>query len=107
METIDPNKYPAGAMFTPEMAKDADAIAWLCSRGWTCVRPGVNVNMPMWKRIRKDERLPCEAYLWGVAYEPNCGNFYGRLIPNIAGVQVGMDTWYLPAEDVKNLPKED
>jgi len=104
MKTIDPNKLPATEIFTPEMEEDLKAIAWLCSRGWTCVKPGG--KLPMWKRIRKDEYLPCEAYLWNVVYEPNCKNFEGRLIPNSAGVQVGMDTWYLPAVDVKNLPKE-
>ena len=61
----------------------------------------------MWKRIRKGETLPCSAYLWHIVYEPNCKYYEGRLIPNVEGVKVGMDTWYLPAEDVKNLPKEE
>lgn len=60
-----------------------------------------------WRRIKAGERLPCPAYVWTIAYDnyPDC--FEGRLMPNIQGVKVGRDTWYLPVDVIHNLPKED
>ena len=64
-------------------------------------------NYPKWRRIKAGERLPCPAYVWTIAYDnyPDC--FEGRLMPNIQGVKVGRDTWYLPVDVIHNLPKED
>ena len=64
-------------------------------------------EFPKWKKIKAGERLPCPAYVWTIAYDnyPDC--FEGRLMPNIQGVKVGRDTWYLPVEAIHNLPKED
>lgn len=62
---------------------------------------------PVWRRIRKGERLPCYAYLWSISYEkyPEC--YQGRLMPNMEGVLVGSDTWYLPVMQIHELPKEE
>jgi hypothetical protein len=64
-------------------------------------------EFPKWKKIKTGERLPCPAYVWAIAYDnyPDC--FQGRLIPNIQGVKVGQDTWYLPVDVIHDLPKED
>ena len=64
-------------------------------------------DSPKWRRIKAGERLPCPAYVWTIAYDnyPDC--FEGRLMPNIQGVKVGRDTWYLPVDVIHNLPKED
>lgn len=64
-------------------------------------------NYPKWRKIKAGERLPCPAYVWTIAYDnyPDC--FEGRLMPNIQGVKVGQDTWYLPVDVIHNLPKED
>ena len=64
-------------------------------------------DLPKWKKIKAGERLPCPAYVWTIAYDnyPDC--FEGRLMPNIQGVKVGRDTWYLPVDVIHNLPKED
>lgn len=64
-------------------------------------------EFPKWKKIKAGERLPCPAYVWTIAYDnyPDC--FEGRLMPNIEGVKVGRDTWYLPVDVIHNLPKED
>ena len=65
-----------------------------------------------WRRIRTGERIPCNAYLYNLAYERK-NNFGGKitidgyLLPNIKGLKCGCDTWYLPVEAIKNLPKED
>ena len=64
-----------------------------------------------WHAIKKGDKIPCRAYLYKVAYETE-NNFGGRatidglLVPNIENVTCGCDTWYLPADDVKNLPRE-
>lgn len=64
-----------------------------------------------WHAIKRGEKIPCRAYLYKVAYETE-NNFGGRatidglLVPNIENVTCGCDTWYLPADDVKNLPRE-
>lgn len=60
-----------------------------------------------WRRIKKGERLPCTAYLWSVSYDKYHDFFEGRLMPNVKGVMLGCDTWYLPTTDVHDLPKED
>lgn len=59
-----------------------------------------------WHAIKKGERLPCRAYIWNPDYEkyPDC--WEGRLIPNLENICVGADTWYLPAKDVRDLPRE-
>ena len=64
-------------------------------------------DFPKWRRIKAGERLPCPAYVWTIAYDnyPDC--FEGRLMPNIQGVKLGRDTWYLPVDVIHNLPKED
>ena len=64
-------------------------------------------DFPKWRKIKAGERLPCPAYVWAIAYDnyPDC--FEGRLMPNIQGVKVGRDTWYLPVDVIHNLPKED
>ena len=64
-------------------------------------------EFPKWRKIKAGERLPCPAYVWTIAYDnyPDC--FEGRLTPNIKGVKVGRDTWYLPVDVIHNLPKED
>lgn len=64
-------------------------------------------EFPKWKKIKAGERLPCHAYVWTIAYDnyPDC--FEGRLVPNVQGVKVGRDTWYLPVDVIHNLPKED
>ena len=64
-------------------------------------------DFPKWRKIKAGERLPCPAYVWTTAYDnyPDC--FEGRLMPNIQGVKVGRDTWYLPVDVIHNLPKED
>ena len=64
-------------------------------------------DSPKWRRIKAGERLPCPAYVWTIAYDnyPDC--FEGRLMPNMQGVKVGRDTWYLPVDVIHNLPKED
>lgn len=64
-----------------------------------------------WHKIKAYEKLPCRAYIYKFAYEQE-NNFHGKatingyLIPN-EPVTIGCDTWYLPVEDIKNLPKED
>lgn len=64
-------------------------------------------EFPKWKKIKTGERLPCPAYVWAIAYDnyPDC--FQGRLMPNIQGIKVGQDTWYLPVDVIHNLPKEE
>lgn len=75
------------------------------------LRPQEKTKTPMWKKIKEGEHLPCRAYLWKLAYDDEM-NYHGRchidgiLVPNEA-VGVGCDTWYLPVEDIKNLPKEE
>lgn len=66
-------------------------------------------NAPRWRRIRKGERLPCEAYLSCLAVEYQHGKMIAKsLVPSVAGVIVGQDTWYLPVEDVfTNMKLED
>jgi len=64
-------------------------------------------DTPRWRRIKEGERLPCPAYLWSITYKDYADHWEGKLIPNMEGVLVGSDTWYLPVADVKNLPKED
>lgn len=66
---------------------------------------------PYWHKIKAYEQLPCKAYIYKFAYEQE-NNFHGKatikgyLVPNDP-VKIGCDTWYLPVEDIKNLPKED
>ena len=68
-------------------------------------------DLPRWRRIKERNHLPCRAYLYNLAYEVE-NNFLGKchvdgfLVPNEA-VIVGCDTWYLPVDDIQNLPKED
>lgn len=62
---------------------------------------------PVWRRIRHGDRLPCHAYLWNSEYEKHPDCIQGRLIPNIPGVIVGSDTWYLPVMQIHDLPKEE
>lgn len=66
-------------------------------------------NAPRWRRIRKGERLPCDAYLSCLAVEYQHGRMIAKsLVPNVAGVTVGQDTWYLPVDDVfTNMKMED
>lgn len=59
-----------------------------------------------WHKIKKGERLPCRAYVWNPDYEKHHDCFEGRLIANLENILVGGDTWYLPADDVRNLPRE-
>jgi len=60
----------------------------------------------MWKKIKAGETLPCPAYIWSGAFEEHSNYFEGRLIPNVENIQVCSDTWYLPVDVVRNLPKE-
>ena len=64
-------------------------------------------DFPKWRRIKEGERLPCPAYVWTIVYDNYPGCFEGRLMPNVEGVRVGRDTWYLPVDVIHNLPKED
>lgn len=59
-----------------------------------------------WHAIKRGEKLPCRAYIWNPDYEKYHDCWEGRLIPNLENISVGGDTWYLPADDVKNLPRE-
>lgn len=59
-----------------------------------------------WHAIKKGDTLPCRAYLWTTNYEKYHDCFEGRLIPNVENVTVGADMWYLPVDDVYNLPRE-
>ena len=68
-------------------------------------------DIPMWRKIKKGELLPCESYIWKFAYEDKknfCGKCYveGHLVPNVA-CRIECDTWYLPVDEIKNLPKEE
>ena len=69
-----------------------------------------STSIPRWRKIKCNEYLPCRAYLYELAYERDI-NFLGKchvdgfLMPNEPG-QVGCDTWYLPVDEIKNLPKE-
>lgn len=64
-----------------------------------------------WHKIKTGDLLPCRAYIYQFAYEQK-NNFQGRvtisgyLVPN-EPVRMGCDTWYLPVEDIKNLPREE
>lgn len=75
--------------------------------GMTKQKEQMMKDYPKWRRIKAGERLPCPAYVWTIVYDnyPDC--FEGRLMPNIEGVKVGRDTWYLPVDVIHNLPKED
>ena len=75
--------------------------------GMTKQKEQMMKDYPKWRRIKAGERLPCPAYVWTIAYDnyPDC--FEGRLMPNIEGVKIGRDTWYLPVDVIHNLPKED
>ena len=66
-----------------------------------------NGSSPKWRRIKAGQRLPCPAYLWSLDYDKMAECWQGRLIPNVEGVKVGTDTWYLPVDVIHNLPKED
>lgn len=66
-----------------------------------------NGPTPRWIRIKKGERLPCPAYVWSTTYESYNHLWQGQLVPNVEGVIMGCDTWYLPADDIKNLPKDE
>lgn len=83
----------------------AYGIGFLEGAEWA--REQMMKDFPKWLRIKTGERLPCPAYVWTIAYDnyPDC--FEGRLMPNIQGVKVGRDTWYLPVDVIHNLPKED
>lgn len=59
-----------------------------------------------WHAIKQGERLPCRAYLWNLSYEKYHDCWEGRLVPNLENVSVGGDTWYLPADDLRALPRE-
>ena len=59
-----------------------------------------------WHAIKKGEKLPCRAYIWNPDYEKYHDCWEGRLIPNLEKIHVGADTWYLPAKDVRDLPRE-
>ena len=59
-----------------------------------------------WHKIKKGEKLPCRAYVWNLDYEKHYDCFEGRLIANLENISVGSDTWYLPADDVRNIPRE-
>lgn len=69
------------------------------------------LKQPVWRKIKKGDYLPCRAYLWKLGFEDK-KNFHGDcfvdgyLVPNEA-VGVGCDTWYLPVDAIKNLPKEE
>lgn len=86
-----------------------EEIAWLKSLlpSWKPSKEQMEKEFPKWRKIKAGERLPCPAYVWTIVYDnyPDC--FEGRLIPNIQGVKVGEDTWYLPVDVIHNLPKED
>ena len=63
-----------------------------------------------WHKIKAYEKLPCKAYIYKQAFEQE-NNFFGKatipgfMAPNIP-CGIGCDTWYLPVDDIKNLPKE-
>jgi len=63
-----------------------------------------------WHKIKAYEKLPCKAYIYRQAFEQE-NNFFGKatipgfMAPNIP-CRIGCDTWYLPVDDIKNLPKE-
>ena len=119
--------YDGGVFTTPEYdATPADAF--IVGANWQkqhdaelieiAYNDGITIGMtkqkeqmmndyPKWRRIKAGERSPCPAYVWTIAYDnyPDC--FEGRLMPNIQGVKVGLDTWYLPVDVIHNLPKED
>ena len=59
-----------------------------------------------WHAIKKGERLPCRAYIWDHNFEKYYDFWEGRLIPNMENISIGRDTWYLPADDVRDLPRE-
>ena len=69
------------------------------------------LKQPVWRKIKAGEHLPCRAYLWKLGFEDD-KNFHGDcfvdgyLVPN-EPVKVGCDTWYLPVDAIKNLPKEE
>ena len=79
---------------------------WVLQFTWRYRMPSTGASAPVWRRIRKGERLPCNAYVWHIGFEKNPGCWDGKLIPNVAGILVGADSWYLPAQDVHDLPKE-
>ena len=59
----------------------------------------METNKLQWKRIAEGDRLPCDALLMKKD---------GTILSVIsgAGVKVGQDAYYLPAEKLKSLPKE-
>lgn len=56
-------------------------------------------DFPRWKKIKKNEHLPCEAFI-------RVGN-YGGYMPCAEGVEMGNDGYYLPSQKIDELPKED
>ena len=63
------------------------------------------MNQPIWRKIKAGEQLPCAAYLWELGFGEKAF-VDGNLMPNDP-VKVGCDTWYLPVDAIKNLPKEE
>lgn len=103
------NAFIAGAKWQKEQdeKEQADLFTIVALDAAQRAKEQMMKDYPKWRRIKAGERLPCPAYVWTIAYDnyPDC--FEGRLMPNIQGVKVGQDTWYLPVDVIHNLPKED
>ena len=101
--------FIAGAKWQKQHGAELIEIAYNdgITIGMTKQKEQIMKDFPKWRRIKEGERLPCPAYVWTIVYDNYPGCFEGRLMPNVEGVRVGRDTWYLPVDVIHNLPKED
>lgn len=95
--------YQAGYAVAMNKMKPKVATATLDSEKQKEQKPSTGIY---WHAIKRGEKLPCRAYIWNPDYEKYHDCWEGRLIPNLEKICVGADTWYLPAKDVRDLPRE-
>ena len=103
--------YKEGLCYTISFLEE-QIRTWIFQFTWRYKVPASGASAPVWRKIKAGERIPVPAYLYKTAFEQK-RNFAGKitlegyLVPNnVPGTICGCDTWYMPVEDIKDLPKE-